>query len=1015
LADASARERVEAARIKGVPPTEADALHNAIMEREFARTPQAVANERAALEQALGQRGEAVGAQAAPSQREALLAALERQRTAHGTEVRSAERAVTAAEKQLTAAREAEAHGRTAGAVARREEAERELERAQAVHREARERFRHFEREAASSKAIKATETYERAAADTAAAQRSVKALDELPGIRADETHLQYVRRLLGPLGEGHDAGLRALYKHAEDYDLPELKARIVKLMGKRPDEIASRYFPHEYDQRIEETVGRMAGMAQGGHARGRAARTGRVPRITAGFERQDRRTVAAQNAERAERGEVPISTQADLAAFNAYRDINRAAAEGQYAKDLAEIGRPIRNANDLQNLAPGEAVYRLGYKDRQFALHEASDLRQVKFPRTAEALAAGAERRRLLERLKVVSDKIRRDNDAVARTGRPHRADLGSLKAERKEIDKRIAAIEDEHGLENLTRKSPVERGGQYVALHKGIVDHFVARQAGLANQLADESKIAALYDKGLQKFKATAIATLGFHIRNALSDLHLTYQAHPNALTMGRNLYAGMRAARRHAVLATQISPRTEVGARAALAKRTVNVAGKDQPMDEFLRGAQERGVVDSGYIGGELHDMVDTAGAARSADELVDQLPTTRRGMLKTLRHKARAVSAGRENLFKLATYKAMLDKGMSADEAAAVAREFHVDYRNISPLERRFLRRIMPFYTWPARQAALQTKLLFQKPGKAATYTKLTRDIQNALSGMSEEERQQALDPYAQRQGAIIISWHGRPITLSWGDPTAMVSEFPGAQTLASHNPMELGHDLDEMVKFWGTGNPLINSIVGLYTGKNPYTRGPIAESGKGPTDAGPLRAAPSLIGPLSHLLPRQVRDGLGIVPDFRDPKTGRKGWGWNGRADFLWDQLQLGWRGQLAQVLGSGRTPGAPLSQQVGGFVGIGGKPVTPPGKRADQAEREKIGNVQLRLHTLRQRGIDAAHPNAEYRRLRKLVNANQRKAYQKAHPAPKGAIKVPSVTVPKVDVPTVNVPAIPSG
>jgi hypothetical protein len=82
----------------------------------------------------------------------------------------------------------------------------------------------------------------------------------------------------------------------------------------------------------------------------------------------------------------------------------------------------------------------------------------------------------------------------------------------------------------------------------------------------------------------------------------------------------------------------------------------------------------------------------------------------------------VSDWREDLIRLTTFRGALKRGMSPDEAAEWSAKHHFDYADLSPAEQKFFRRIIPFWTFTARNTPLQVRSLAARPGVYATEEK-----------------------------------------------------------------------------------------------------------------------------------------------------------------------------------------------------------------------------------------------------------------------------------------------------
>jgi hypothetical protein len=72
---------------------------------------------------------------------------------------------------------------------------------------------------------------------------------------------------------------------------------------------------------------------------------------------------------------------------------------------------------------------------------------------------------------------------------------------------------------------------------------------------------------------------------------------------------------------------------------------------------------------------------------------------------------------------------LKQGQSFEQAAATTKKFLFDYFDLTPFERKVMKRIIPFYTWTRKNIPLQLEVLVKNPRVFARIN----DIQNAIAG------------------------------------------------------------------------------------------------------------------------------------------------------------------------------------------------------------------------------------------------------------------------------------------
>jgi len=72
---------------------------------------------------------------------------------------------------------------------------------------------------------------------------------------------------------------------------------------------------------------------------------------------------------------------------------------------------------------------------------------------------------------------------------------------------------------------------------------------------------------------------------------------------------------------------------------------------------------------------------------------------------------------------------LKQGQSFEQAAATTKKFLFDYFDLTPFERKVMKRIIPFYTWTRKNIPLQLEVLVKNPRVFARIN----DVQNAIAG------------------------------------------------------------------------------------------------------------------------------------------------------------------------------------------------------------------------------------------------------------------------------------------
>lgn len=752
------------------------------------------------------------------------------------------------------------------------------------------------------------------------------RAAKDIPVKSRSETDQQYLTRVQA---------------HARRHDLPLIEQRVAQLLKDKP-QMTRGYFPREFDTRIQRRFGLVKPESQG-RVTGQPVSQLKVSRVTAGHKRAEQRPLSQVNPERVKKGLEPHSTDIPSVTLNHIRDLGKSTSEAEWARKMGGLGREhkpptLRPGETLEqldarrakaaeeftnNLKDGEQVYWLGTKDGKYDLHPVS---------------------------KVEAKAIKTRTSAQAQ--KKAKADPGwAARQALKPVKGRAA--------------------GRYVALNKQMVEELrgLAAPAG-SNQ----------YDQALGKWKSLAIGSPAFHIRNLIGDLHTASYEQPFLKVAGMATPMGSagRTIRRQSALGRVVRPGEagqvtkfqrglrKVGLGAPGAHATIKVAGHRMPLDDFIKQAREDGMIDAGYVGAELHDL---AASAQEVQAGAGKLKVTKpRGAARTLARWSR----NRENTMRLATYKGMLDKGHSRAEARRIANELHIDYAHLSPLEKAAMRRVFPFYTWTARTLPLTAKKFVTRPGKFAAFESLLQESAKA-AGLTPEQARAKMTAATQRQLPLTIKVPGvkDPVAVSWSDPMTLLGSLPTGKDF----PAEARRLAVGMVTpaFKWSAEPLAN--------RNLATMQDI--EGKH------LVTAPSEIVEAVErgMVPESIQRRLKIIPPkgsipgkpnvgYVDFKTGKPAWGWRGGADYVHDQLLLGLGGQVAGLLGSGRSPTQGKGQAIAGLAGARTDVLdAKAAKYAQQAPlRKERDTLYSRRDTLHEGGIDAAHPNPEFKRIQKRIN-----------------------------------------
>lgn len=349
-----------------------------------------------------------------------------------------------------------------------------------------------------------------------------------------------------------------------------------------------------------------------------------------------------------------------------------------------------------------------------------------------------------------------------------------------------------------------------------------FAQAQRGRQSVDGPDAHLEQSFDKWQGRLKTLqTIPNPGYHITNLIGDLF-------NARVGGAE-FSQIKGAVRQLRLTRKLDAFDSDVAKSIddLTAEKLTRGGKTErygsnglmPDAEVVDLAREHGAIQTGFAGSELHALQQTESAAPYR---LDQ----------RFLEGARAANELREDLVRLVSFRSALKRGMTPKEAAAHVVKHHIDYADLTPVERRFLRRVIPFYTFARHNLPIQARGLVGSPGRYATVEK-TRDTTADASGL-DEDFASGLASYIQRQVPFAVpglTAGGLPVAanlklplsdLNELDPRTWPDEFAQRMTVLAKMPAELWAKYDFFFKdeirkdyvpapSWAT-DPRIKSIV-----------------------------------------------------------------------------------------------------------------------------------------------------------------------------------------------------------
>ena len=261
-------------------------------------------------------------------------------------------------------------------------------------------------------------------------------------------------------------------------------------------------------------------------------------------------------------------------------------------------------------------------------------------------------------------------------------------------------------------------------------------------------------LYDKALSVWKGTVTSLFpAFHIRNGISNVWNAF-------------LAGMKNPMRfyQALDMQKLARAIKLKDTATIAKLADKEIVKGIPLKEMVWQAKKTSVMNAGWMGKELSaEAITQRGFLGNITAAVSE-NVGQKGTKKMIIEKANPLNALRtgrevgvmvENNSRLALFIDRVAKGDSFDEAAKTVKKYLFDYGELTNLEQKGMRRVVPFYTWMRKNIPLQVEQMVKQPGKFAGLEKVRNEIERASENQKDPEKY--LPSWMKNQYTIRMPW------------------------------------------------------------------------------------------------------------------------------------------------------------------------------------------------------------------------------------------------------------------
>lgn len=486
----------------------------------------------------------------------------------------------------------------------------------------------------------------------------------------------------------------------------------------------------------------------------------------------------------------------------------------------------------------------------------------------------------------------------------------------------------------DELSTLSP-KAGRKVVALHRDIPK--TARQS--VNPTLERGPAGEFADKATGGYKGIQYGNLAFHLRQIPGDVQLGSLAMAGHKTP---FYAG-RSGRQ----LTAVGKREEKILAAKTPQERIKAATRGAQSKRGREGleAVERGAVRSGFLNRDVgQETLRTTGSTAAR--------TTARGVKGRLGRGFKRMVANREDLFRGGTYARERKKGVSPEHAAKQTSKYHFDYGHMTDTERKVLRRIYPYYTFPARNIPHQIRQYVKNPRKYANFEAARQEaLQSA--GLNRNDMTNRQD---QAASFPIPTGKGKAVAVDFGSPV---------QDLQKASPRKLqGRVVTSL-------NPAIGALFDTVYNQEAFT-------GKKINDVRyPLQKGPEYL----KALPSGLKKRLGIVEDYIDPRTQKKTVGVPGPLNYALKKLSFGVAGSAMRA-GTLPSQGGSKLTRAGTFLGFPSTPINKTSGVSNELDTyyKRSQDISRQLAALRQRGkSQTEEPNIHTYRLGREKKALEEK------------------------------------
>ena len=200
------------------------------------------------------------------------------------------------------------------------------------------------------------------------------------------------------------------------------------------------------------------------------------------------------------------------------------------------------------------------------------------------------------------------------------------------------------------------------------------------------------------------------------------------------------------------------------------TYKVNGKDFTAYEIMQDFYDVGLGWSGITKGNLIENMQDLVKAKTL------FGTKIKSPVETMK----SIGDATETWTRLAHFVDRRSKGMDIKSAAEEVRMFHVDYRDLTTVEKNTFRRIAPYYTYMRKNTPIQIRQMMLNPGKFAIVNHLVQESYNNIANYDPDNLQGEFATPDYLKQNLAIPWdmdnEGNVRYFNWNLPIVDVSRI-----------------------------------------------------------------------------------------------------------------------------------------------------------------------------------------------------------------------------------------------